>query len=103
MRSQVRRREYRHAFNLARKARRRGDVASCERWLRHAERCLALEDRFQASIDKAKSRKADLIAKHAREREERTLKGKERYLHQLEDELEQIDAMAEADDQIAET
>ncbi len=95
MRRQVQRREYQHAFNLARKARRRGDAVSCERRLKHAERYIALEDRFQARIDEAKTRKADLVAKHAREREERTLKGKARYLRQLEDEL---DAVADADD-----
>lgn len=52
--------DYTHALNMARKARRRGDVGSAERWLKHADRYLALDDHREASLHKANLREAEL-------------------------------------------
>jgi hypothetical protein len=59
--------EYDHALNLARRERRRGNVIGAERWLKHADRQLAIAERLQAAIDASRLREAGLSAEHARE------------------------------------
>jgi hypothetical protein len=63
--------EYHHALNLARRERRRGNVIGAERWLKHADRQLAIAERLQASIDASTLREAELSAALARESAER--------------------------------
>jgi hypothetical protein len=63
----LRKSEYEFALNLARKERRRGDVIAADRWLKHADRHLAIADRFRASRDASMLREAELSAARVRE------------------------------------
>jgi len=59
--------EYDQALNLARKARRHGDAVAADRWLRHAERHLALAHREFAFEDAAELRRIELEAAATRQ------------------------------------
>jgi hypothetical protein len=52
--------DYTHALNQARKARRRGDVASAERWLKHADRYVLLDEHLEASLHRTNLREAEM-------------------------------------------
>ncbi len=67
----LRRSEYHHALNLSRRARRRGDIAAAERWLKHADRHLLAAERKQAFLDAGRLSDARLEAARARESAER--------------------------------
>jgi len=67
----LRQSEYQFALNLARKERRRGDVIAADRWLKHADRHLAIAERFRASIDASMLRDAELSAARVRESAQR--------------------------------
>jgi hypothetical protein len=70
MKKWLRRSEYDHARNLARRERRRGNVIEAERWLKHADRQLAIAERRRASIDASILRETELAAARVRERAE---------------------------------
>jgi len=67
----LRKSEYEFALNLARKERRRGDVIAADRWLKHADRHLAIADRFRASTDASMLWDAELSAARVRQSMER--------------------------------
>jgi hypothetical protein len=55
-----RRAEYIHALNLARKARRRGDVVAADRWLKHADRLMIFARRLADLTHREQMQDAEL-------------------------------------------
>lgn len=98
----IRRNEYEHALNLARKARRRGDILAADRWLKHADLYLAIDGRLFAAADKLIRRNAEFAGKRAQKNEKQYFQERVRVLHELEEELDWIDDLPEGGDEIAE-
>jgi len=64
-----RRSEYAHALNLARRARRRGDAADADRWLKQADRLLLISKREEDILHTMEVREAGTASRaHARTR-----------------------------------